>query len=129
MPAGLYGAAAEFLRNRYAGELSEDETTVTVGTSFGEVIGSDPDRLGLLIVNLSANTVYVGINNDVSTTNGIRLGATGGSVSFNVTDDGMLLPRTWFGLATGAGSNIYVLTLKRFIADRQITEEIEEGIS
>ena len=129
MPAGLYGAAAEFLRERYAGELTENETTATIGTTFGQVVSSNPDRLGLLIINLSANTVYVSINSDVSATNGIRLGATGGSVSFNVTDDGMLLTRTWYGLATGAGSSIYVLDLSRFIADRQIAEEIAEGIS
>ena len=129
MPAGLYGAAAEFLRERYAGELTEVEATATIGTTFGQVVPSNPDRLGLLIINLSANTVYVSINSDVSATNGIRLGATGGSVSFNVTDDGMLLTRTWYGLATGAGSSIYVLDLARFIADRQISEEITEGIS
>lgn len=120
MPSTLYGAAAEFLRERYKGELTEDETSVTVGTAVSTVIGSNPDRLGLLILNLSANTVYVSIDNSVSATNGIRLGANGGSVSLNVTDDGMIQTRTWYGLATGAGSSVYVLDLNRFIADRQL---------
>ena len=120
MTSTLYGAAAEFLRERYKGELTEDETSVTVGTAVSTVIGSNPDRLGLLILNLSANTVYVSIDNSVSATNGIRLGANGGSVSLNVTDDGMIQTRTWYGLATGAGSSVYVLDLNRFIADRQL---------
>ena len=120
MPSTLYGAAAEFLRERYKGELTEDETSVTVGTAVSTVIGSNPDRLGLLILNLSANTVYVSIDNSVSATNGIRLGANGGSVSLNVTDDGMIQTRTWYGLAAGAGSSVYVLDLNRFIADRQL---------
>lgn len=123
MPSTLYGAAAEFLRDRYKGELSEEETSATVGTGVSTVIEGDADRLGLLLLNLSANTVYVSINNDVSSTNGIRLGANGGSVALNVTDDGMTQTRTWYGLATGAGSAVYVLELKRFIADRQLPGE------
>ena len=125
MPSTLYGAAAEFLRERYKGELTEDETSVTVGTGVSTIIGGNPDRLGLLILNLSSNTLYVSIDNSISATNGIRLGANGGSVALNVTDDGMIQTRTWYGLATGAGSSVYVLDLTRFIADRQIPGEEE----
>lgn len=117
--AGLQGAAAEYLRNRFKGELSEVEATATIGTTVGTVIDSDPDRLGLLVMNLSTNTVYVGIENNISATNGIRLGPSGGSISFNVEDDGMILTRRIYGLATGAGSSVYTLSLSRFIADRQ----------
>ena len=113
MIKGLEGAAAEFLRERYAGELTERETTTTVGTAVSTVVESNPDRLGLLILNLSNNNVFVAIENNPSATNGIRLGANGGSVAFNVT-------RAMFALADGAGSTVYVLELTRFIADRQI---------
>ena len=123
MPSTLYGAAAEFLRTRYKGELTEDETSVTLGTTVSTVIRSNPDRLGLLILNLSTNTMYISITNGVSATDGIRLGANGGSLSLNVTDDGMIQTRTWYGVSTGAGSSVYVLELTRFIADRQIISE------
>jgi len=118
--AGLQGAAAEYLRNRFKGELSEVEATSSIGTTVGTVIDSDPDRLGLLVMNLSTNTVFVGIENNISSTNGIRLGPSGGSISFNVEDDGMILTRRIYGLATGAGSSVYTLSLSRFIADRQM---------
>ena len=123
MIKGLEGAAAEFLRERYAGELTERETTTTVGTAVSTVVESNPDRLGLLILNLSNNNVFVAIENNPSATNGIRLGANGGSVAFNVTDYGMIQPRAMFALADGAGSTVYVLELTRFIADRQITSQ------
>jgi hypothetical protein len=123
VPSTLYGAAAEFLRSRYKGELTEDETSATVGTTVSTIITGNADRLGLLLLNLSANTVYVSIDNSVSATNGIRLGANGGSVALNVTDDGMIQTRTWYGLATGAGSSMYILELSRFIADRQLPGE------
>ena len=116
---GLQGAAAEYLRTRFKGELTELEATVLIGTSVGTVIDSDPDRLGLLVMKLSSNVVYIGIENNVSATNGIRLSASGGSISFNVEDDGMILTRTIYGIATGAGSSVYILSLSRFIADRQ----------
>ena len=116
---GLQGAAAEYLRTRFKGELTELEATVLIGTSVGTVIDSDPDRLGLLVMSLSSNVVYIGIENNVSATNGIRLSASGGSISFNVEDDGMILTRTIYGIATGAGSSVYILSLSRFIADRQ----------
>lgn len=123
MAMGLQGAAAEFLRQRYAGELTENETTTTVGTTVSEVVESNPDRLGLLVLNLSNNNVFLAIENNPSATNGIRLGANGGSVAFNVTDDGMIQTRAMFALADGAGSTVYVLELTRFIADRQISFE------
>ena len=123
MIKGLEGSAAEFLRDRYAGELTEPEATATVGTTISSIVESNPDRLGLLILNLSTNTVFVAIENNPSATNGIRLGANGGSVAFNVTDDGMIQTRAMFALATGAASSVYVLELTRFIADRQITSE------
>jgi|TARA_B110000211_G_C14063417_1_gene546631 hypothetical protein len=123
MPGRLYGAAAEFMATKYLGQMSEDDTVVTVGTAATSLIGGDPDRLTLLIVNLSGNTAYIGINNDVSAANGIRLGATGGSVSFDANEDGMIPTREIFALGAGAGTNLYVLSMRRFIADRQITYE------
>jgi hypothetical protein len=123
MIKGLEGAAAEFLRDRYAGELTERETATIVGTTVSSIVESNPDRLGLLILNLSTDTVFVAIENNPSATNGIRLGANGGSVAFNVTDDGMIQTRAMFALSTGAASSVYVLELTRFIADRQITSQ------
>ncbi len=76
-----------------------------------------------MLLNLSSNTVFVGLENSVSATNGIRFGANGGSVSFNVTDDGMIQTRNMFAVADGAGSAVYVITLSRFIADRQVNPE------
>jgi len=76
--------------------------------------------------------VFIGLENTVSTTNGIRLGANGGSVSFNVTDDGMIQTRNMFAIADGAGSAVYAITLSRFIADRQVnaaTVTAEGGIT
>ena len=123
MVSGLQGAAAEYLRERYKGELTEKELTQAIGTTAAVVVDADPDRLGLLILNLSNNTVFVALENTVSSANGIRLGANGGSVAFNITDDGMIQTRQIYAIADGIASTVYVITLSRFIAERQIISE------
>lgn len=123
MAGNLQGAAAEYLRDRYRGELTEREDTVTVGTTVTSVVPSDPDRLGLVIINNGTDTVWVRINENLTVDAGIRLGANGGAVSLNIDDDGMILTREWFGISTSAGMSVDYVELRRFIASRQIAEE------
>lgn len=123
MSGKLQGAAAEFLRTRFGGELTEDELTVTVGTSAIALVGGNPDRLLLLFVNLSTNIVYIGLDETVTATSGIRLDSNGGSASIAVQDDGMLPTRQWFAIADGAGSEVYAVRMSRFISEQQIISE------
>ncbi len=108
-----FGAAAQFLAKRFGGALSERESNPTVGTSSVELLGGDPERLSVIVVNLSANIVYVGFRSDTSPTNGIRLNANGGSLSMVVEDDGILTTRQLFAVAGGAASQVYLLSMRR----------------
>jgi hypothetical protein len=49
--------------------------TVTVSSSAGGtlIVAANPKRIGLIIVNSSAPTVYLGHDTNVTTTNGIPL--------------------------------------------------------
>ena len=78
-----------------------------------ELLGGDPERVLVFILNLSANSVFAGLRNSVSSTNGILLAASGGNVSFNAVEDGTLPTRQFFVVAAGAASQLYVLTLRR----------------
>ena len=62
MPARLYGAAAEFAERKYAGGMAEREATFTATTSVQQVFGNDPERVSVLIVNTSTNSVYIGFS-------------------------------------------------------------------
>jgi len=122
----LYGAAAEFLRTRFGGELTESSDNPVVGTSAALLVGSNPDRLLLQLINLSGNVIYIGLDETTAATKGIRLDSNGGGVSISVEDDGMLPTRQWFAMASGAGSQSYVLEMSRFISDKQlVTEEAQ----
>lgn len=107
---------------QFGGALNEDEINPTVGTVVEELLGGDPERVLVFILNLSANSVHVGLRNNVSATNGILLAASGGNVSFNAVEDGTLPTRQFFVVAALAASQLYVLTLRR--ETQQLSGEI-----
>ena len=98
---------------QFGGALNEDERNPSVGVVIEELLGGDPERVLVFVLNLSANSVYVGLRETVSATNGILLAASGGNVSFNAVEDGTLPTRQFFVVAAGANSQLYVLTLRR----------------
>lgn len=122
MPGRLYGAAADFIAKKYDGGMAETETSEAVGVTAAQVIGNDPERVFVLLVNLSANTIYVSFDTNVSTTNGILLAANGGSLEMDVESDLIFPIRALYALAAGAGSMLYVLTMRR---DFQLPPPVE----
>lgn len=98
---------------QFGGALNEDERNPSVGVVVEELLGGDPERVLIFILNLSANSVYVALRETVSPTHGILLAASGGNVSFNAVEDGTLPTRQFFVVAAAAASQLYVLTLRR----------------
>ncbi len=112
-PSAPRGAALVFAERQFGGALNEDERNPIINLAVEEILGGDPERVLVFILNLSADTVHVGLRNTVSATNGIILAASGGSVSFNAIEDGTLPTRQFFGIAAGVGAQLYILTLRR----------------
>lgn len=113
MANGHYGAAAEFAARELGGPIVERERTVQVGLASQEIVAAEPEQVGIIIVNLSAATVWVAPGLLVSSTRGIRLPPSGGSVSLNVRDDFTLVTRAWHAIASAALSDVYVLSIRR----------------
>lgn len=111
--AHLIGAAAELARQKYGGPVMETQENPTLGTAITSLVGGDPERVSILIMNLSANQVYLGFRPDVSAANGIHLVDNGGFAVFEANDDGLLPTREIFGIATGAASQLFILQLRR----------------
>ena len=110
----LSGAAAQYIAKEYGGAFEEDDGDVSVGTSPTKIVDSDPDSLALVIINLSANTVYLRPANNPSSSDGIQINASGGSMSINVRNDLTLPTREWWGVASAAGSDVYYIRVRRF---------------
>jgi len=80
-----------------------------VGTTTVRICGTNPNRVGLLIVNTGTTTIYVGPKNTVTSTNGIPLPAGGTSLSLRWDIDMELVIQNFYALSSAAGGKVYVL--------------------
>ena len=83
--------------------------TTSVGTSDVQLVENNPGRTNLTIVNLSANSVYLSPQNAATTSSGILLTASGGSLAMNYNDDLILPTLEWHALASGSSSNVFII--------------------
>ena len=87
-------------------------TILAVTTTTSRLVRNNPGRVQLFVSNISASHVYISPRNTVSATEGIRLQANEGSISFTSREDGNLPELEWF--VQGAGSvNILVVEVLR----------------
>ncbi len=114
--ARVFGAAAQFLAERFKGIFRAVETQTTVGSTAVEIVPYDAERVALVVANHGAADVYMALTNEVSVTRGVRLAAGGGVMSVNVVDDGNLSAMSWWGISAVAGNVVYSLGTKREVA-------------
>ena len=86
-----------------------NRVTSTVGTTVQRVLQNSPNRVAAVIVNLSANTIYISPDGVPSATHGIRLGASGGSLVLKWDEDFSLCGYEWNALATAAASDVFII--------------------
>jgi hypothetical protein len=94
--AARFGAPVNPVVNRAAS---------SVGATAARLFINDPDRLGFLVVNLSANDLYIGPFPDVSATKGIKAGPSGGSISLVWFEDFEITAWEWFAIGSAAATN------------------------
>ena len=81
----------------------------TVGTTSVQFLRRNGNRVGFTVINLSANTVYLGFESDVDAAHGILLDPAGGMMSSWIEEDGELTQKEVWLVADGAGSGVYVV--------------------
>ncbi len=87
--------------------------TDTVATIPTQILQNNPDRIFLLIVNLSANTGYVGWDARVSADRGIPLAPYGGYISLSIEEDGELVIYEVWAVNEAAAGKYYVVEIER----------------
>jgi len=107
------GILSEYLIKRFGIDLVAEfpPFKITISTTPTEIVKSNPDRLQITFMNLSANVVYLGVDETVSVGNGLYLDSNGGSITLLAEEDGDLVGYSWYGVA-GASSDIYVIAVK-----------------
>jgi len=80
-----------------------------VGVAAIPVLLNHPDRVGFVMLNLSANIIYISPLPNVALLVGIRLDANGGMVGMVWDEDFELVSHDWYAIATGAASQVFIL--------------------
>ena len=93
-------------------EVHENPVTASVGITSVQFLQASGNRLAFVVINLSANVVYIRPKLDATTSIGIRLDPSGGWRSCYYKEDFLLPTMDWFAIATGAASTIYVLEVR-----------------
>ena len=105
---------ASVIDKRFGVRTQAAQKTVSLGTTATEIVPNNPDRLGVTIVNLSTNSVYLALDSSVSSSKGILLAPSGGSASFNVEEDYQMVGWAIWGVASGASSAIFVIEVTEY---------------
>lgn len=105
---------AKILKDRWGVRTQAAQKTITLGVAAAELVPNNPDRLGLTIINLSTNSVYVALDNSVSDTKGMLLVPSGGSVTFSLEEDFQMVGWAIWGVATGADSSLFIIEVTEY---------------
>jgi len=83
----------------------------TLGLTVAQILRQDPRRVGFIFINLSPNQIFISPIGAATSTNGIRVGPSGGSVHVLALEDGEMAAWEWSGVADLAGSNYFILEI------------------
>lgn len=115
MPMKLPGVVAEYLSKEFGGYFSYATMVASIGTSQSQLLNNDPERVFILVTNLSVNNVVISPAPVVTLTTGQFLSPNGGSTSSNLRDDFVFPSMPLQAIASGASSSVFVLTIRRYL--------------
>jgi hypothetical protein len=113
------GAALDNLASRFAGILR----TVEHLTGVSELVATkladrDPERVQIAFSNLGATAVVLAPSAAVALDQGFRVFGGGGSLSFNIIEDGDMPTLEWWGLAATEARDVYWTEVRRDVGIR-----------
>tara|TARA_Y100000310_G_scaffold25179_1_gene24122 strand:+ start:513 stop:887 length:375 start_codon:yes stop_codon:yes gene_type:complete len=117
------GILSQLIQERFGVTTRTDinPETSSIGTTVTELLKQDPQRLGFTIINTSSNVLYVLPDRGVSSSNGIRLGAAGGSVSVTYATDFDVTGYAWYGVGSASSTTLTVIA---YVAQTQTRTDI-----
>jgi len=103
-------AASRYLLNKYGMllHLEKEPKTVNVTTTVTKILEHNGDRVHFLVVNLGDYDVFVAPSSRVSTSYGIKLSAHGGSCTFDIDDDGLVVTMDFYAVSESGTSTLFI---------------------
>jgi len=104
----------DLLTNEYGVNVhpSNESGTYAVGTTAGQILSNNPNRVGLTFVNPGTINVLLFFGKNPTANFGILLAGGGGTLSLNWRDDMTMIPWDWYAIAPGGATNITVASLE-----------------
>jgi len=102
---------AELIEKRF-GMITRAQTNILVNEcmiDITRILPNNPNRLGWTILNLSANNVYLALDQNVGDDHGVLLSPNGGSASMIYEEDFEATCWQVFGVAAADNSDIFAL--------------------
>lgn len=109
------GFASDFVENKWKAKVDSrnDPEVDQANLVDAIVLRNSPDRLTMFIQNLSGSAVFLRQGGlPATTTTGVRLIPNGGSISYNVDDDGLIPTEEWH--VVGTADNLDIFTQEVF---------------
>jgi len=91
---------------------TKDALVNTVDTDPVLLFRRNPNRISFLVINLSANTLYLWIDGQVSATRGILLDPTGGQANSWIDEDAHLTQKEWWVVGSAITTTLYAFEVE-----------------
>lgn len=108
MDQEYYGAASRLAQKTLGGIFQPLTSVVAVGVGAGKVIGANPNRITLVIVNAGTTTITLSPNPAVVSLQGIILVSQGSSMSLDYQKDADIPSVEWYGISSAIGGSVFV---------------------
>jgi len=108
-PAIKVGANLAWVQTQLGGEVLEQDSSPLVSSTTVQILANNPDRMGLVMMNLGTGDMFVSFNPNVSTQLGIKLAANGGFISMKLRDDFTMITRAYYAISPSVNGNIYIV--------------------
>lgn len=105
--------AGRFAISRWGGPTTPKLTSATVGTTASRIVLNNPRRVKLTLLNLGASDVYVGFDSSVTTSSGLKLVASTGTLESNASDDGEEVLVELWAISGTAGQTVMISEVYR----------------
>jgi len=109
-------ALQKFIEQEIGGSFEVRRGVVSVGTSAVKAASHNYERLALVIVNLSTNTITLSPDAGPTAGQGILLLNTGGVMTLTARDDLALVGFDWYAVSGVVGGSVYVVEVVRYNA-------------
>jgi len=107
-------SATKILRMMFGVEshINKNPLTGLIATTVTKWLDSNFDRVGFVIINLSANDVFVAPDPTVASDHGIFLSANGGYHSATILEDFAYVNEEFYAIAVGAVADVFIIEIE-----------------